>query len=130
LHGAGRRDEAIEYARDALARTPNAWYLQKALGEFLAESPDLDLALDALNELIEQHPETSWFRYWRGRVNSDLGKYEEALKDVSKSLEFIPEDREVRPFIEGRAMIHLANGNQVSAQADFAKANKLRPNKE
>lgn len=80
---------------------------------------DLEKVIEVTTEAIAVDPEYAWPYSLRGAAKSALGRYDEAMKDLDKSLELSPA---FTPAYVNRAILKIRTGRHAEAKADLALA--------
>ncbi|MGF1582496.1 MAG: tetratricopeptide repeat protein [Gemmataceae bacterium] len=130
------QDLSIEFLEGLVARPPNAekpdrfnWY--KQLIEFNIRSGQLDVALDHVNDGEKHDCENNEgrrrndFEFWRGKVHSKRGEYQEAHDVFERLIERVPSDLSYRGAAT-EAMLAAKQGDQALkfAQGGLDEARK------
>jgi TolB-like protein/Flp pilus assembly protein TadD len=106
----GRRDEAIQLEKQAIARDPANALLQSSLGSFLIDAERYDEAESCLRKAIELRPEASGEHFLLAQVALFRSDAEVALRDS---------ESEPRGALHDVAIVlaQTANGDSVKAAA-------------
>jgi WD40 repeat protein/Tfp pilus assembly protein PilF/thiol-disulfide isomerase/thioredoxin len=90
LTTAGRRDEAMEAYRQALALWPDAARAHNGLGHLLAGKGRPDEAVAACRQAVRLQPDSAVFHYDLGNVQSAAGAVEDAITSFQEALRLDP----------------------------------------
>lgn len=108
----GQRREAITAIEDCLTKFPNDEVAQNSRAAILAHYGDLEAALDAYSQIIENSLPTLVAFCGKAAVLNDLGRYEEALRSQEIGLSLTKDD----PIAHvGMADMLRERGNYVHA---------------
>lgn len=85
---------------------------------------ELDQALDDCNNAVDSDPKNSAFLDSRGWVYLRMGRYDKALSDFDRSLEY---QHESASSLYGRGLAKTRLGDAAQGSADLAAARKVKP---
>lgn len=122
----GAYDEAFDVYNDIMKRWPDENYLTlRRVAALHRDNGNPALALDDLNKLaaIEGQADTMPYRYHRAWTLSEMGRWDEAISELTIGLTF-------QPDYDGafwrRACAYAATGRLREALDDFQTARKIR----
>jgi tetratricopeptide (TPR) repeat protein len=98
----------------------NAWGLYERAVE-LRQSGKVQEAIQALNTVIQNNP-THLAYYERGMAYAEMGRYDEAIIDLTKTLKVEPN---MRGALWGRGMSYMKSGKKMKGRQDIEKAAAL-----
>lgn len=84
----------------------------------------LDSALVYFDKADSLAPNTALILHERGLLKSNIGKYDDALCDINKSIELTTDQRHKEIRISNRALIHMEMGNMTEACDDWRNSGK------
>ena len=88
----------------------------------------LDSALVYFDKADQSAPNTAIILHERGILKSHMGKYEDALVDLDKSIELTTDQRHKEARFCNRALIYMEMGEMAEACNDWGKSGKLGKN--
>lgn len=91
LNDAGRHDEALRQLAPILARAPEDHVVLGELARAQLGRGDLELALQAAQALIRQHPEYFYGEYLRSLVLRGMGDYPGAVRAAEEAIRLAPQ---------------------------------------
>lgn len=117
----GDLEGAIKYTRQALELAPRMNVAANNLAMFLVEQemPDLDTALQVINETIERGPVLPNFLDTRAQIFTKRGDYSAAITDYLKLLTLV----ENKPYVRGK----LAELYELTGEEDLAREMRTTP---
>lgn len=121
---AGDIDGAVRVIDELVGRNINvySWLIRKAV--LLTEQGRYAEALQALDKSIVRKPKTSFLYHRRSMINRLMGRYEEALADLTEMIETMqPESRAVWSYYH-RGTVNWILGRPDEALADYEKATR------
>jgi tetratricopeptide (TPR) repeat protein len=87
LAASGDEHSAIEVYEKILEKHPDQQRVRMILATNFIRETKYESALKHLDILIQQNPELAIAYYYRGRINLEIGKYDESEKDFLNTLE-------------------------------------------
>lgn len=79
------------------------------------------------DEIIKDHPKSAFGYFFKGIAMDELGEYEIAIVNYSKSIEYEPNNTEI---FQNRGLAYYHNKDYDNAISDYKKALELNPNNE
>lgn len=118
-------DRAIQDYNTAIELNPNYSGYYKSRGRAYNHLKQYEQAIKDFNKAIELNPKD--FNAYHSRANVYLGlkKYEQAILDCNKAIELDPVKRYTSVYYILRGICYQKLGDNIKAQADFAKAKEL-----
>lgn len=113
MAGSGDETAAIKEYEGILEKDPNQQRVRMILATSLIRERKYEDALRHLDILIQQNPELALAHYYRGRINLEIGKYDDSEKDFLNTLE-------LQSNIEEQAFFDLAGLYSVQKKYDMA----------
>ena len=115
----GRREEAIDILKAAIAEHPGSSMLWNTIGTIMIENGDLELAATFIGEAVRLDPKFNKGRYNLSQVKLHLGQVEEALEDCIEAMKrtATPDDREMMRLAKGS--YQLALGRLAEGWEDY-----------
>ena len=115
----GRRDEAIDILKAAIAQHPGSAILWNTIGTVMIESGDMEMAGTFMTEAVRLDPKFHKSRYNLSQVKMHLGDLEGALVDCNTALAKLnaADDREMMRL--ARASYQLALGRLAEGWDDY-----------
>ena len=115
----GRRDEAIELLKEAIAQHPGSAMLWNTIGTAMIETGDLGLAATFIGEAVRLDATFHKGRYNLSQIKLHLGDVEGALADCNAAMvkTATPDDREMMRL--ARASYQLALGRLAEGWEDY-----------
>lgn len=77
------------------------------------------------DEIIKDHPKSAFGYFFKGIAMDELGEYELAIVNYSKSIEYEPNNTEI---FQNRGLAYYHNKDYDNAISDYKKALELNPN--
>jgi tetratricopeptide (TPR) repeat protein len=111
----GDHGRARDYLQRAIRKDPRNTIALNNYAWLMAHStnPDLNAALEAVNQAIEIQPTESRYRETRGQILVQLERWQEAVADLEFAVNAMPDSREVHLSL---AKAYEALGNKQLAQ--------------
>lgn len=115
----GRRDEAIEILKAAIAKHPTSAMLWNTIGTAMIESGDMELAATFIGEAVRLDAKFHKGRYNLSQIKMHLGDLEGALADCNQAINKIAtaDDREMMRL--ARAAYNLGLGRITEGWEDY-----------
>lgn len=122
----GRRDEAVDILKAAIAQHPGSAMLWNTIGTVMIESGDMEMAGTFMSEAVRLDPKFHKGRYNLSQVKMHLGDLEGALRDCNAALGKLsaPDDREMMRL--ARSAYQLGLGRLAEGWEDYEA--RLAPN--
>ncbi|MDX2466720.1 MAG: hypothetical protein QNL12_05360 [Acidimicrobiia bacterium] len=120
LHQArGTEDRALQLLQSSEATT----HVRLSQAELLYEAERFDDVLEVTEGVVNDDDVTALMLAYRGRALGELGRGDEAMSTLARTLEFGNQAPTVRAIaLVGRGMINQARGEFILAQNDFTAA--------
>ena len=115
-HRNGDANQAVEYLKTAYRLNPENRAIMNNLAMYsaVADPPDLLGAIAIADQLVDKYPDQNEFRETRGQILALLARDDEAIRDLEKALEAMPN---YQPLIDTLSSLYQKTGNSTKAAA-------------
>jgi len=123
----GMADLAAKYYEDAIANDPSFTLAYLARAGFYLEQKKMELALEDTQSAIRLNPNIPRAYSTRGFVHIELGNFDEAIKDFTRSLNQATDQKFVYYNYVGRGAAYLGKLELVKQSSDLNANTTLSP---